>query len=161
MIEETNERLVLMKKPPPDSSVPKMPDVFPPIKPEVWQEILECKKLTAEMGKLSAEAEKHIPLAAGCAMTALVVTHGFKAIEINDEQTELTIILGNGQKLVFGVNDVNNAWITYSDKVYDSDSDPALTENQKRHQALNAEFERRRAKIPESDWHASIFGKRC
>lgn len=142
-------------------TTPAPPKVFPPIKPKVWREILECKKLSAQMRDLDAEVKKHVPLAANRALTALVVTHGVKRLGMNTEQTSLTITLGNNRKLVFVVSDTQDAWITYTDKVYDSASDPALTENREKYKALNTEFKRRHAQIPDSDWHASLFGKRC
>ncbi|MEN9614228.1 MAG: hypothetical protein RLZZ347_535 [Candidatus Parcubacteria bacterium] len=147
-----------MSKP---KSTRPIPNVIPPIEPKVWQEMLECRELAGQMADLEAEVKKHVPVAASRAMTGLVATHGVKGLEINAEQTKLVIILGNDRKLVFKVSDVNDAWIEYPDKVYDSASDPDLAENRKKLKALSAEHTRRWGSISESDRHAFLFGKRC
>jgi hypothetical protein len=150
VVEETNERLVLMKKsktvstPPPPASTAQ-----PSVKPDLEEVIKECRALCSKVFRFDAEAEMRAMVGANEKLAKLVAT-GVKKIKVNKGQTSLTVTFGNGKVVPFTVNDVCKAWIGYDNTVYNSRKDPVMKLIWKEKEEAEAKLRSMMETVPET-----------
>ncbi len=143
MVEEINERLVLMKKAKTQpAGEPRRLTI-----PEVMEEVEKAKAILAQMRKINAGRQPRVVLQTNRRLKELSAK-GIKSFVMGYEYNTLSIVFGDNTKVVFTLSDTSE-YFNYSDSLYSAEKDPVLVRMSEEERCLQKEFDEKIKLIPD------------